>query len=186
MIKKAGTYLIAQDIICIEENWPVRWHLNFDCKTAHSQHLKTIYYYDKWWYSSNDTKTSLHFIVVNIHFQIVKSPKFFQHIVFNSLFYNVDFLSDVIYCIQRFRVPLCTKFRNGIDIWILCRIIYLMMILWRILQMIVQVSRKKLFNLLEHFQAKYRVFENNVLLKICHFSPNTLMLMLFRNGCRLV
>ena len=59
---------------------------------------------------SNETKTSLHFILQKIHFQNVKSLKFLHDVVFKSLFDNVDFLDGVIYGIRPFRMPLCTKY----------------------------------------------------------------------------
>ena len=114
---------------CIEENRPVKWHLDFDCKTVLSDFLKEryidmiiddiIHKFEAYEItrddivildSSNETKTSLHFVLQKIHFQNVKSLKFLHDVVFKSLFDNVDFLDGVIYGIRPFRMPLCTKY----------------------------------------------------------------------------
>jgi hypothetical protein len=114
---------------CIEENKPVKWHLDFDCKTSLSEDMKqlnidmiiddivhTFEPYDGTKDdivvidSSNDTKTSLHFVLNKIHFQNVKSLKFLHNVVFKSLFNTVDYLDCVINGIKCFRMSLCTKY----------------------------------------------------------------------------
>ena len=114
---------------CIEENKPVKWHLDFDCKTALPEDVKQInigmiidnivHAFEPYEVtkddivilnSSSDTKTSFHFILNKIHFQNIKSLKFLKDNVFKSLFDTVDFLDGVIYGVRCFRMPMCTKY----------------------------------------------------------------------------
>ena len=60
--------------------------------------------------SSNDNKTSLHFVVNKIHFQNIGVLKFLRDGAFDDMFKGANHLDPIVYRVGCLRMPLCTKY----------------------------------------------------------------------------
>ena len=114
---------------CIETGKPVKLHFDYDYKGFLPEDLKqfqityitdylinTFEPYDITMNdiviidSSDDKKTSMHFVLNKIHFKNIEVLKYLRDKVLLDLFKDMENLDTVIYRVGCFRMPLCTKY----------------------------------------------------------------------------
>ena len=114
---------------CIETGKPVKLHFDYDYKGFLPEDLKQshISYITDYLIntfepyditindiviidSSNDKKTSVHFVLNKIHFKNIEVLKFLRDNVLSDLFNDIKQLDTVIYRVGCFRMPFCTKY----------------------------------------------------------------------------